>query len=224
MSKKMILYNFDPSSPVRAVKIVAKILGLELELRDVNLLEHEHLAESFLKLNPEHTVPTLIDNGFVIWDSHAICTYLIDKYGEDDALYPKDLQLRARCNQRLFFDAASLFPRLFACGYHVFFHGGTEITKDKTDPMYSAYEILEAFLAEDPFLVGNNFTIADICVALTLSYLVTYAPLKEDKHSKILAWLNRVDQTIPFFAEFNTKFKNNFHESVLSTLEKNKQI
>ena len=72
--------------------------------------------------------------------------------------------------------------------------------------MYTAYKILEAFLANDPFLVGDNYTIADICVALTISFLVTYAPLQEDKHSKILAWLNRVDQTIPFFDEFNTKF------------------
>lgn len=169
-------------------------------------------------------MPTLIDNDFVIWDSHSICTYLIDKYGKDDALYPKDLQLRARCNQRLFFNAASLFPRLLACGYHIFFYGGTEISQDKIDPMYTAYEILEAFLAKDQFLVGDNYTIADICVALTISFLVTYAPLQGDKHAKILAWLNRVDQTIPFFDEFNTKFKNEYRALVASTMEKNKQI
>lgn len=86
--------------------------------------------------------------------------------------------------------------------------------------MYTAYEILEAFLAKDPFLVGNKFTIADICTALTMSFLMTYAPLQNNKHSKILAWLKRVDETVPFFDELNTKFKNEYRELVLSRLDK----
>lgn len=88
--------------------------------------------------------------------------------------------------------------------------------------MSSAYDILEAFLTSGPFLVGDQFTIADISVALTVSYTQTYVPLQDDKHSKILAWLERVDQTIPFFEEYNTKFKIDYRELVLNTLEKNK--
>lgn len=64
-------------------------------------------------------MPTLDDKGFIIWDSQAICAYLVDKYGKDDKLYPKDLQLRARCNQRLFFNASSLFVRLIKKKYEV---------------------------------------------------------------------------------------------------------
>lgn len=41
--------------------------------------------------------------------SRAICTYLIEKYGKNDALYPKDPQKRAIINQRLFFDAGTLY-------------------------------------------------------------------------------------------------------------------
>lgn len=65
-------------------------------------------------MNPQHTVPTLDDNGFVIWDSHAINGYLIGKYGKDDALYPKDVEKRAVVDQRLHFDSGILFPRLGA--------------------------------------------------------------------------------------------------------------
>lgn len=68
----------------------------------------------FLQLNPQHTVPTLKDGDFAIWDSHAISAYLVDKYGKDDSLYPKDLQKRAVVDQRLHFDSGVVFPRLSA--------------------------------------------------------------------------------------------------------------
>lgn len=191
---------------------------------DIDLLNGEHLKEPYISLNPEHTVPTLVDGDFVIWDSHAICIYLIDKYGKNDALYPKDLQLRAKCNQRLFFDAASLFPRLRDCSVYVFWKGGKEIPQDKIEPMYAAYDILETFLKSDPFLVGKNLTLADICVALTILLLGgVYAPLQADKYPQILSWLSRVSQTIPFFDELNAKYTDVYRQLVQGALEKNKQ-
>ncbi|XP_031625775.1 glutathione S-transferase 1-like [Contarinia nasturtii] len=223
MSNKLVLYNLDLSPPVRVVKTVAKLLNLELELRDVDLLNGEHLKEPYIKLNPEHTVPTLVDGDFAIWDSHTICAYLVDKYAKDDALYPKDLQLRAKCNQRLFFDAASLFVRLRDCSVHVLFDGGKEIPQDKITPMYAAYDILEAFLATDPFLVGNHLTIADISVSITALLLEVYAPIPSDKYPKITAWLKRISKTIPFFDELNASSTEQYRQLVQSTLEKNKQ-
>nr|WEU75081.1 GSTe1 [Sitodiplosis mosellana] len=223
MSNKLVLYNLDISPPVRSVKIIAKLLGLELEIRDIDMLGREHLKEPFIKINPEHTVPTLVDNGFVIWESHAICAYLVDKYAKDDSLYSKDLQLRARCNQRLFFDGSSLYMRLRDCSYYIY-HGGKELSpQDKIDPIYAAYEILDAFLSSDPFLVGENLTIADICAAVTVLPLEIFAPLKADKHRNICAWLNRVRQTIPFFDEMNVDIVKRSREWLMGIIEKNKQ-
>lgn len=147
----------------------------------------------------------------------------MDKYGKDDKLYPKDLQLRAKCSQRLFFDAGSLFVRLRDCSVHVFYKGGSEIGQDKIDPIYAAYEILEAFLATDQFLVGNQLTIADISVAVTVLPLEIYAPLQSEKHPKILAWLNRVKETIPFFDEMNAKHVEGYRQMLNTVLAKNKQ-
>lgn len=65
-------------------------------------------------MNPQHTVPTMDDDGFIIWDSHAIGAYLVEKYGNDESLYPKDLQKRAVVDQRMHFDSGVLFPRLGA--------------------------------------------------------------------------------------------------------------
>lgn len=46
--------------------------------------------------------------------SHVIVTYLVDKYAKDDSLYPKDIKKRAQVDQKLYFDATILFPRLRA--------------------------------------------------------------------------------------------------------------
>ena len=49
------------------------------------------------------------DDGFAIWDSHAIMAYLVSKYAKNDSLYPQDLKKRAIINQRLFFESSAVF-------------------------------------------------------------------------------------------------------------------
>lgn len=78
--------------------------------RPIDVFKGEHLTEEYVKLNPQHTVPTLVDGDFVLWDSHAIAIYLVEKSGKDDSLYPKNLETRSKINQRLFFDASVIFP------------------------------------------------------------------------------------------------------------------
>lgn len=66
------------------------------------------------QLNPQHTIPTLVDDDFAIWDSHAIAAYLVTKYGQDDSLYPTEVHQRALVDQRLHFDCGTLFKRAIA--------------------------------------------------------------------------------------------------------------
>lgn len=165
----------------------------------------------------------MVDNGFVVWDSHTICAYLVDKYGKDDQLYPKDLKLRAKCNQRLFFNAGTLFPRLRDCTVPILFRGCTEVSQEKIDAIEACYAILEAFLSSDPFLVGECLTIADICIAGTMLPLAIYLPLKSDRHSHISAWLKRINTAVPFFEQTHEKYLNELRQLIVNTIEKNKQ-
>ena len=75
-------------------------------------MKGEHLTPEYLKLNPHHTIPTLDDDGFVLYESRAIITYLVDKYAPNSSLYPQDVKKRALVDQALQFDGTTLYPTM----------------------------------------------------------------------------------------------------------------
>lgn len=112
--KRPILYGVDTSGPTRFCLLTAKAIGLEIELRAVDFTKNEHKTAEFKKINPIQTTPVLEDDDNFITDSHAICTYLVQKYGSEEhqKLYPSDLLERTLVDQKLFFDTGVLFVRL----------------------------------------------------------------------------------------------------------------
>lgn len=88
---KPILYYCETNAQSRFVMMVAKEIGLDMDYRPINIIKKEQFKPEFTKINPMHMIPTLDDNGVLLWDCHAICTYLVTKYGKNDKLYPKDL-------------------------------------------------------------------------------------------------------------------------------------
>ncbi|CAG2110001.1 unnamed protein product, partial [Medioppia subpectinata] len=98
--------------PARAVLMLTKELKLDIKEQLTDLAAGQHYEPDFLNLNPCHTVPTMNDNGFILWESRAIMQYLCDKYAPDSQLYPKDLKQRALVDRWLYTDATGfLFIR-----------------------------------------------------------------------------------------------------------------
>lgn len=98
--------------------------------------------------------------------------------------------------------------RLREVYYLIFYQGCTEVPKNTIDVVVSALEILEAFLANDLFLVGQQLTIADICLGLSVPLHGVYVPLTTDKFPKIVGWLNRINKEIPWFEEMENTPNN----------------
>lgn len=161
------------------------------------------------------------DDGVVIWDSHAIIPYLVEKYAANDSLYPKDLAQRAHVDQRLHYDSGTLFTALRAALVPVFRQGATEVSKDTSDAVFTALDFLEIFLEKDDYLVGNSITIADICCVATVSTVKAVLGLDADRYPKTNAWIERLEQ-LPYINEYNGKINARFREFFDSKLEGNK--
>ncbi|XP_013108646.1 glutathione S-transferase 1 [Stomoxys calcitrans] len=199
---KPILYMATLSPPSRAVMLTAKALDLDLEYKHINLLKGEHLTPEFIKMNPQHTIPTLVDGEAVLYDSHAICAYLVEKYGKEDTLYPKDLLQRAQVDARLHFDSGHLFARLRFLYEPILYFGSTDCSIDKIAYIQKCWEIMESFLKDHPYLCGDNMTIADMCCVATITSVNDVAPIDEFKFPKFLAWLKRMAE-LPYYKDTN---------------------
>ena len=69
-----------------------------------------------LQLNPHHNIPVLVDGDFVLNESRACATYLVNAYGKEGCkLYPADPKVRAIIDQRLFFDMGTFFKAVLDC-------------------------------------------------------------------------------------------------------------
>lgn len=196
------LYYGHLSPPATAVATVAKLLNVDLELITLDMLAGDHLKPDFVKLNPQHTIPLLIDtDGSIIVDSHAICAYLVEKYAKTDALYPKQLVQRAQVDARLHFDTGFLFARLRFLVESIFYFGYKALDADKVEYVQRAWPLLEGFLAEANYLCGDQLTIADICCGATICAVDRLAPIDAAKYPKLTAWRKRLTDELPAFVK-----------------------
>ncbi|XP_004523111.1 glutathione S-transferase 1-1 [Ceratitis capitata] len=190
----MDFYFHIVSAPCRSILMLAKALGIELNRKTLNLEVGEHLTPQFLKLNPQHTIPTLVDNGFSVWESRAILIYLAEKYGKDDSLYPKCPQKRALINQRMFFDL-NLYSS-FAEYYY-------PIARDKQPPvpenltkLEGQLEFLNTFLEGQTYVANDSLSLADFTLLASVSSFAA-CDIDVGKFPNIVRWLEHCNKTIP---------------------------
>ncbi|KAF5269551.1 hypothetical protein FQA39_LY18905 [Lamprigera yunnana] len=147
------LYMFNGSPPARTALITATAVGVSVDVKVLHKSEELHTPE-FLKMNPQHTVPVLDDEGKYLSDSHAIAAYLVGKYGKDDSLYPKDLHQRAVVDQRMYYDAGVMFPVIKSCHTGFWKKEYKQLPQEKIELIKDIYKTLELF-------IGANKWIAD---------------------------------------------------------------
>ncbi|XP_052895476.1 uncharacterized protein LOC128302650 [Anopheles moucheti] len=216
---KLVLYTLHLSPPCRAVEMTAKALGLELEQKTINLLAGDHLKSEFLKLNPQHTIPVLDDDGTIITESHAIMIYLVTKYGKDDTLYPKDPLPQARVNAALHFESGVLFARMRFIFERILFYGQSDIPEDRVEYVQKSYRLLEDTLVDD-FVAGPKMTIADFSCVSTVSSIMGVVPLERSEHPRIYGWIDRLKQ-LPYYEEANGGGGTELGKFVLAKKEEN---
>ncbi|KAL1476405.1 hypothetical protein MTO96_036531 [Rhipicephalus appendiculatus] len=198
------LYNLDKSPPCNFVRSLAKHVGVELNLKNLDFLNNEHLSEEYLKINPFHKVPAIDDGGFVVYEScllsTAISYYLLRKYAPDSELYPASLKTRTRIDQAL----ACISTSIYSASVAFFMPRVRQKTKPTTEEMMvferDVLKGLENLIGDGKFAVGDCFTVADL--AATARVIVALESFFDPaKFTKLASYYDRVKSEQPYFEE-----------------------
>jgi glutathione S-transferase len=78
------------------VWLALEYLEIPYNLKVLSFAAGDTRKPEFMALNPRHQVPTIVDDGFVIWESTVILEYLDERFASGKRLYPGDARGRAR--------------------------------------------------------------------------------------------------------------------------------
>ena len=167
----MKLYIFPPSSRALAIVALKNHLALDCEVQPIDLSRGDQLTPEYLALNPNKKMPTLEDDGFVLWESNAILFYLAGKQ-RDSGLWPSDLKAQADVQRWLAWESAHWDAE--SCGMVAFEKASKRVLGlGPPDPAFIARgeqnfnrfaAVLDASLRGKTWLIGERLTIADFSV------------------------------------------------------------
>lgn len=194
----MKLYHTPLSGHAHRAVLFASLLGIEVELIDIDIPGGANRTPEFLALNPFGQVPVLEDGATVVADANAILVYLAKKAGRRDWL-PED-PLGAAAVQRWLSVAAGELAYGPAAARLITVFGARLNPEEVIARAHVLLERLEAHMATRDWLAADHPTIADIAL---YSYLagapegnVELAP-----YAAVRAFLQRVE-ALPGFVPF----------------------
>ena len=164
-------------------------------------VKYEHLpmptteakSSAHLKLNPNGHVPVLEDDGAVVWESMAINLYLAEKYGKN-SLWPADPAARADIYKWSFWAMTEVEPHLVTLLRNRVMNA-PENRDEKAalaavEALKAPFNALEESLKGKEYLLGRNFTIADLNVAAVMSW-IPMMKLDMSSTPNVQAWLQK---------------------------------
>jgi glutathione S-transferase len=187
---RLRIYGIARTRAFRALWM-AQELGLDYEHLPIEIGEAGARAPEFLAINPNGRLPFIVDDAFVLFESLAITLYLAKKhsYGR---LYPSRLEDEARAWQWSFWAISEVDRGVNIWSLHAVRLPPGERDAQKRDEALAViaapFRVLDAAVATQPYLLGRDFTVADLNVAAVISRAVDM-DLAAVPHLK--AWLDR---------------------------------
>jgi glutathione S-transferase len=179
-------------------------IGIPYEREDYGRGFRPTNTPEFLKLNPVGQVPTVIDDGFVMRESHAIVRYLSAKHGAQH-LYPDELRDRQRIGQWMDWVAYDVTHSLRGA-----FLGGQLkeppwnnewfVAQGRKDLTHQMKLLNDHLAANGPYMLGTRFTLADIPVGLVVNRWFSLAGLERPDCPTLSAYYELLTQRPAFRA------------------------
>jgi len=156
-------------------------LAVPYEFVMLDMKAGEHLQPEYLKINSMAKVPAIVDGDLQLWESGAILLYLADKYGKT----PLSPEQRGIFSQWVLFANATLATGIFV-----------EASREKETPrlLTPLNEIFE----RQSFLLGDEFTVADVAVGSMLAYIPIMLKLDLSAYPAVLDYIKRMSERPAF--------------------------
>jgi glutathione S-transferase len=186
----MLLYDNPASGNCYKVRLLLARLGLDYERRELDVVDRSNRKDVLGDLNPGLRVPTLVlDDGRPLGESGAILWYLAD----GTELVPTDPYERAQVLQWMFFEQYSHEPYVAVARFWL--TKGIEVDPDTLAERqrlgYLALDALEGHLAGRAYLVGKDYSIADVAL-FAYTHVAGEGGFDLAPYPAIRAWLERV--------------------------------
>ncbi|MHC0064939.1 glutathione S-transferase family protein [Nostoc sp. UIC 10890] len=156
-------------------------LEVPYEFVKLDMQAGEHLKPEYLAINPVGKVPAIVDGDFQLWESGAILLYLADKYSKS-TLSPQE---RAVFSQWVLFANATLGPGIF-------------IEANREREMPRLLTPLNEIFSKQPFLLGDEFTVADVAVGSILNYIPIMLKLDLSSYPAVLSYMKQLSERPAF--------------------------
>jgi glutathione S-transferase len=169
LTSKLRIYGIARTRAFRALWI-AKELGIDYEHIPIEIGAAGARQPDYLAINPNGRLPAIEDDGFVLWESLAITLYLAKKHGR---LYPTTLEGEAKAWQWSLWSVQEVDR-----GVNIWSLHAVRLPPEDRDPQRLAealkvieapFRVLDGALAGRSYLLGNDFTVADLNVAAVIS-------------------------------------------------------
>ena len=177
-------------------------LGVEYKRHSIGTESGDLETKEYKSLNPNSKIPTIRDNGFVLWESHAVIRYLAKQYGTG-SLYPDDPQKAALSDQWMTWSTDSFMGTFFPVFWQLVRTEEKDRDYRKVVEMaqHSAkiLKVLDDHLVMNDFVVGDQFTFGDIPLGVLIhKYFVL--DIERPSLPGVEAWYERLKER-PAFKE-----------------------
>ena len=226
----MKLYYHPVSTTCRPIMMLAADDKIDLEYQVVDLFTGEHMKEPYAQINPNRLIPVLDDGDFRLTESSAILKYVAEKAGS--ASYPKDLQKRARINERMdWFNTGCyrdlgyglIYPQLFPNLKRPNDEQQQAVIEWGRDKACGWLDTLDkAIIGSNKFLCGNDLTIADYFGAaiLTVGEVIHIDYSKYPNVTRFIANMKALPNWEKVNAPFYQYFVGPYKEAKFAGLER----
>lgn len=197
----MKLYGNPLSTCTRKVLTVLAEKNAKFDFVVLDFMKGEHKSPEHLARQPFGVVPSLDDDGFALYESRAMCRY-VDEVLPGAKLTPGTAKERGMMEQWISVESSYFTPAAMKIIYQAMFKpffGGTPdeaIIKEGRESIVKPAGVLDKHLsAGSDFLVGNQFSIADICYLPYIQYLFDskHGDVITD-HKHLAAWWSRCSE------------------------------